>query len=280
MRVGQPGVEREQRHLDRERQREREEEPELQVRRNREVVELLEVEAVDAPDRVVQVGEAEDREQHQDAARHRIEDELHRRVHAPLVAPDPDQEVHRDQHRVPEDVEEEEVERDEHADHRALEQQDAHAERPGVLVHRLPGGQQSERREESGQDQEQQADAVDPDQIADPERRDPGVALHELKLRRCRVEPGPEQERFEKHQHRHHQRDHPDRALVLLRLLEEQQGDGAEHRQHEERGQDRKGHDVKSTATEVTETYRAPGDPMERARCPPSDSKPVPWTPW
>ena len=34
VRVGQPGVEREQRHLDRERERERQEEPELQVRRN------------------------------------------------------------------------------------------------------------------------------------------------------------------------------------------------------------------------------------------------------
>ena len=40
VRVGQPGVEREQRHLDGERQREGQEEPELQVCRHRQLVEL------------------------------------------------------------------------------------------------------------------------------------------------------------------------------------------------------------------------------------------------
>src|SRR2546425_2679481 len=43
-----------------------------------------------------------------------VEDELDRRVNAVGAAPDADDEVHRDQHRLPEDVEEEEVEADEH----------------------------------------------------------------------------------------------------------------------------------------------------------------------
>ena len=42
-------------------------------------------------------GQRDDGDQHQHAAGHRVEDELHRRVDAPLVAPDPDEEVHRDE---------------------------------------------------------------------------------------------------------------------------------------------------------------------------------------
>src|SRR3989441_10413255 len=52
-----------------------------------------------------------------------VEDELDRRVNAVGAAPDADDEVHRDQHRLPEDVEEEEVEADEHAEHPRLEDQ-------------------------------------------------------------------------------------------------------------------------------------------------------------
>ena len=39
-----------------------------------------------------------------------IQEELDGRVQAPRPAPDPDDEVHRDQHDLPEDVEQEEVE--------------------------------------------------------------------------------------------------------------------------------------------------------------------------
>ena len=192
VRVREPGVEREQRHLDRERQREREEEPELLVKGLRHVVELQQIEAVDAGRRLVQVGEAEDGQQHQDAGGHRIQDELDGGVDAPLVAPDADQEVHRHQHRVPEDVEEEQIERDEDADHRALEQQQEDAERPGLLAHRLPRAEQRERRQEAGEDDEQQADAVDADGILDAERRDPGVALDELEVAGAGVEAAPQ----------------------------------------------------------------------------------------
>ena len=99
----------------------------------------------------VRAGEADDRDEHQHAAGHRVEDELDRGVDAPLVAPDPDQEVHRDEHRVPEDVEEEQVERDEHAEHRGLEREHEEREHLDVLVDRLPRGQQRQRRQEAGQ---------------------------------------------------------------------------------------------------------------------------------
>ena len=200
------------------------------------------VEAVAAgADGAVQIRETENRQQHQHAAAHRVQNELDRRVDAALVAPDPDEEVHRDEHRVPEDVEEEQIERDEHADHRALEQQHEDAERPGVLVHRFPRSEERERRQKSGQHQEQQADAVHADEIADPERRDPRVALDELKVGRRRIEPRPEQQRLEKHQHRHDERAGPQHGPMLLVVFHEEQQDRADDRQHDQRGENRKG---------------------------------------
>ena len=58
---------------------------------------------------------------------------LTRRVPAPLSAPDVDEEEHRDEHDLPEDVEHHVVEREEHADHPDLEQRDQEEEhlRPG-----------------------------------------------------------------------------------------------------------------------------------------------------
>ena len=52
-------------------------------------------------------------EQHEDAAGQRVEEELDGRVLVARAAPDADEEVHRQEHDLPEHVEEEEVERDE-----------------------------------------------------------------------------------------------------------------------------------------------------------------------
>ena len=96
----------------------------------------------------MQPRQADDGHQHQHAAGHRVEDELHRGVDAPVVAPDADEEVHRDQDEVPEDVEQEQVERGEDAEHRRLEQQHEDRELLDLLVDALPRRQQRDRREE------------------------------------------------------------------------------------------------------------------------------------
>ena len=57
-----------------------------------------------------------------------------------------------------------------------------------LLVHRLPRAEQRERRQEAGQHEQQQADAVDADEVVDAERRNPGVALDELEVGGRRVE--------------------------------------------------------------------------------------------
>ena len=76
--------------------------------------------------------DAEDGQQHEHRAGHRVEEELDRRVLRPVLrlAPDADQEVHRDEADLPEDVEEDQVERDEHAQHAHFEQQEEEEELP------------------------------------------------------------------------------------------------------------------------------------------------------
>ena len=151
----------------------------------RQPVEVEQVEARAAVGaRCAAHGQPDDGDEHQHAAGHRVEDELDRGVDAALVAPDPDEEVHRDQHRVPEHVEQEQVDRDEHAEHRGLEREDEERERLHVLVHRFPRRQQRERRQEAGQDDQQQADAVDADVVLDAEVGHPRVPLVELERRR------------------------------------------------------------------------------------------------
>ena len=137
VRVGEPGVKREHRHLDRERQRERQEAPDLRVVRELELPDLDQVE------RVVAVGglavlhvKVEDRHQHQQRPHHGVEDELDRGVHPAVAAPHPDDEVHRDEHHLPGDVEQEQVDRDERPQHPGLEDE----ERDQELFHLLLDG--------------------------------------------------------------------------------------------------------------------------------------------
>jgi hypothetical protein len=112
-------VEREHRHLDGERHREREEQEALGLRREGAEQRLVEIEA---PRAVRLVGDDQDRDQHEQRAGHGEDEELHRGVDPALSAPDADQEIHRDQHRLPEHVEQEEIERREGAEHAGLEQ--------------------------------------------------------------------------------------------------------------------------------------------------------------
>jgi hypothetical protein len=105
-----------------------------------------------------------------------------------------------------------------------------------------------ERRQEPGEHEQQQADAVDADQVLDAEGRNPGVALDELEVARHRIEAAPEQQRLGEDQQRNGQRDlaHDRRAVFLVAADEEQQ-DGAGHRQRDERGENRKMHQAHST---------------------------------
>src|SRR2546422_6017212 len=71
---------------------------------------------------VVEV-ERQDPQEHQNRTQQGVEEEFDGGVELPWTSPDPDQEIHRDQHDLPEDVEEEEIERDEGPQHSRLEDQ-------------------------------------------------------------------------------------------------------------------------------------------------------------
>ncbi len=95
--------------------------------RGRELLELLVVEGADPGAAVADlVGErrGQDRDQHQQRPDERVQHELHRGVDAVRAAPDADDQVHRDQDDLPEDVEEEQVQGHEDADHADLEDEE------------------------------------------------------------------------------------------------------------------------------------------------------------
>ena len=101
------------------------------------------------------------------------------------IAPDADEEVHGDEHHLPEDIEEDEVQSDQRADHPRLEEEKG----DHVFLHpegdRLPGAQDAEDGQEGGQQDQEQADPVDAQFIADPVGLNPPPILHKLH-RRCR----------------------------------------------------------------------------------------------
>ena len=177
--VRQPGVEREDRHLDRERERRRRQKssacgatPEAQASEVREEERPL------ARHRAMPGGEVQDRQEHEDAARHREEEELHRGVDAPRAAPDADDEVHRHEHDFPEDVEEREVEG-------ARGSRASRSRAPGRRSRSRARGSSTcvsekssdDRGQERRQQDEHERDAVDPDRVADAERGNPVDAL-------------------------------------------------------------------------------------------------------
>ena len=57
-------------------------------------------------------------------AEQRVQEKLDRRIFAARAAPDADEEIHRQQHHFPEDVEQEEVERQKRADHARFQEQE------------------------------------------------------------------------------------------------------------------------------------------------------------
>ena len=71
---------------------------------------------------VERIHEIDHRRQHQDASERGVQHELQRRVDAALSAPDADDQKQRNQHRLPEQIEDEKILRDERAEHRELQQ--------------------------------------------------------------------------------------------------------------------------------------------------------------
>ena len=231
--VRQPGMERKQRHLDGEREAERGEQPALHVRGHVQRGQMQQVERRAADLRVVQRRQVQDGDQHQQAAGQRVEQEFQRRVDTPLAAPHADQKIHRDQHDFPEDVEQEQINRDEGADHPGLQNEEADQVFLDPLGHAAPGGQHHQRRQQRGQQDQEQTDAVHAYVVGHAEVGNPGVVLDELEVRARGVELQQQAERDDEGQQRGTERGAAHQGGVAR--VEREQDEPAQQRQQDDR---------------------------------------------
>src|SRR6185369_2725836 len=126
--------------------------------------------------------QSNDSNKHQEGADHSIDEEFDRCVDPVLPTPDADDEVHRDQHDFPEDVEEKEIERDECAEHADFQQKEAGHVTLYLLVYCIPGPENGNRHDEGRQHYEPEAYTINADVIVHPEWTglDPGHVENEL----------------------------------------------------------------------------------------------------
>src|SRR2546427_36186 len=127
-------------------------------------------------------GDGQDGDQHGKAAEDGIDQELEGGVDALALAPDPDQEVEGNQHRLPEHIEEDEIERQEDAGGGRLEDQQQQDE----LLQPRRGrarDQDGDQKQQRVQPEEEEAQPIDPEVVADADRRHPWARFLELKVK-------------------------------------------------------------------------------------------------
>ena len=171
------------------------------------IAQLADVEGEDPRLAIHVVHDGHDRDQHEQAADQREQEELDGGVDLPWATPDPDDEVHRDEHGLPEHVEEEEVGGAEHARHADLQQEQRDEEAHLAVLHVVPACDDDDEAQQRGEEDQQGGDAVDAEAVVDVEALHPDEVLDELQALRA----GVEAEHHDRGQHeggqRHGQRD-------------------------------------------------------------------------
>ena len=236
VRVRQPGVHRPHRHLHREGGEEGEPRPFLQAEREAVAQQHGDVGGAGAP------VHRHDGEQHQHRAEQRVEEELEAGIDPARAAPDADDEEHRDQAALEEQIEQHQVERGEGADHQRFQ----HQKRDHVFLHarldRGPARQDAERHQRGGEDDEGQRNAVDAHVIGGDAQ--PLLLFDELEFRRGRIEAPDHQQRDGERDQRGPQR-HPARGAARQRLVAAHQHD-EEHPDQRQEGGDGKDRPIHS----------------------------------
>mmetsp|Transcript_18462 Transcript_18462/g.30080 ORF Transcript_18462/g.30080 Transcript_18462/m.30080 type:complete len:613 (-) Transcript_18462:8250-10088(-) len=165
VRVRQPRVDRPHRHLDRKAGKEGDEQQRLHApddlhteqaeRLGREIMgqKLLNIGGA-------RIGKHADHgHQHQDRPKEGIKEELERRIDAVRPTPDPDDQEHRDQPRLKEEVEQHQIQRHEHAQHERFQQQESDHVFLDARGH-VPRGRNHQRHHEGGQHHKQNRNPV------------------------------------------------------------------------------------------------------------------------
>src|ERR1700730_13173769 len=156
--------------------------------------------------REVDPRDRQDRDQHREAADDGVDQEFECGVDPTALAPYPDQEVERNQHRLPEDIEEDEVQRQEDAGGGGLqdeEQQDELLEAAGGRV----GDDDRDHEEQRIQAEQEEAQAVDAQVIADPQRGNPLQCFFELQVEVAHARLESTDDRYHQDQREHRGQD-------------------------------------------------------------------------
>ncbi len=143
VRIRQPAMQRYHRHFHRKGDEEAQHQQVFHTVGHRGVQQLLVIEGPDAGGVVVNKHQPEDRNQHHQPARLGVDEELGGRrdtrfTIGGFMAPERDQEVHRHQHHLPEEEEQEHVDGKEHADHAAQDPHQVEVEEALVLFDFTP----------------------------------------------------------------------------------------------------------------------------------------------
>jgi hypothetical protein len=160
--------------------------------------------------------QVEERDQHQHRTEERVEKELDGRVDALRPAPHADDDEHRDEQRLPEDIEQHRVQRCERPDHQPLEDQECSHVLRGAILDDLPARDHHQDRGERRQQHQGHRDAVDADVIVDAEDLDPRHTLDELHLVGGHVEADVERNRQSQREQRDDQRQRPRRRTARV----------------------------------------------------------------
>ena len=179
--IGQPGVEGDERHLHREGHEEREEQGPRRADRERvgDRGQRPKIERALAQLIGCLRVEHDGRHEQERGPRHGEQEELDGGVDAALATPATDQQVHRHEHRLEEHEEQQEVERHEGAEHGRFQGEHRRHVAAHVALH-APRRQDRHGEQEGGQQDQPQADAVDPEDVGQTRRLRPDGFLDEL----------------------------------------------------------------------------------------------------
>jgi hypothetical protein len=175
-----------------------------------------------------------DGEQHQHRAGERVQEELEAGIDPARAPPYAEDQEHRDQAALEEQIEQYQVEDAERSDHQRLEHEKGDHVFAHAALDRLPACQDRNRHQRRGQDHERQRDAVDAHGVGDG-AAEPGAPLDELEVGRGGIEAPDENERDREGDEGGPQRDPPRIARAGLVLT--QQGD------EQRPGERQEGHD-------------------------------------
>src|ERR1035437_8596911 len=183
------------------------------------------------------VDQRDDGDQHEQAAHQGEQEELDRGIDLSGPSPDPDDEVHRDEHGLPEHIEQEEVRGAEDTGHAGLQEQQRGKETAFAVADIVPARDDDDAAEQRGEKDEQGRDAVDAEAVVNVEAPDPQDVLGELHAGQV----GVEAQQHDGRKHESGERDEKRHQLVETRpaLAEGHDDEHADERQVDDGREDR-----------------------------------------